>query len=174
MWLTVAQLPIKSAWQDASLALREFNWSYKHCIHLSTTNTICFSRFVCTCPHLHQSRFPSNKWAAEAWIYLVSFFFVQAQTEMAEEWWSDWLYSSLKYFRSRNFREFWPFSRKFKTQKIMFWPIRESLCSRNFSRFSCFLKPFFNFFLDQLFPPKFSLVLAQICSTPSGLFVAQI
>ena len=61
------------------------------------------------------------------------------------------------YFRSRNFRkfrEFWPFSRKFKTRKSLFWPIRESLCSQNFYKFSHFLNLFFLFFLDQLFPPK--------------------
>ena len=37
------------------------------------------------------------------------------------------------YFRSRNFLEFCPNSRKFKTRKILYWPIRESLCTRNFS-----------------------------------------
>ena len=56
------------------------------------------------------------------------------------------------YFRSRNFRkfrEFWPFSRKFKTRKTLFWPIRESLCSQNFYRFSHFLNLFF--FLTSFF-----------------------
>ena len=60
-------------------------------------------------------------------------------------------YSSFDYFRSRNFREFRPFSRKLKTQKILFWSIRESLCSRSFSRFSLFLNFFFNFFLTSFF-----------------------
>ena len=55
------------------------------------------------CPHLHQSRFPiviCNKFAAEAWISLVNshgshyhtFFSVQAQTEMVEEWWNETIY----------------------------------------------------------------------------------
>ena len=30
MWLTVRQLPIKSAWRDASLWLQNFSWSNKH------------------------------------------------------------------------------------------------------------------------------------------------
>ena len=44
-------------------------------------------------------------------------------------------------FASRNFREFREFcpnSRKFKTRKILYWPIRESLCTRNFSIFFFF------------------------------------
>ena len=78
-------------------------------------------------------------------------------------------------FTSRNFcefRKFCPFSRKFKTRKILLWPIRESLCSRNFSRFFLFLNLYF--FLGQLFPPKSSLVFVQICSTSRGLFVARV
>ena len=57
-------------------------------------------------------------------------------------------------FASRNFRkirEFWPFSQKFKARKILFWPIRESLCSQNFSRFSLFFLTFFYFFLTSFF-----------------------
>ena len=51
-------------------------------------------------------------------------------------------------FASRNFREFrefWAFSWKFRTQKVLFWPIRENLYSRNFSRFSLFFNLFFIF-----------------------------
>ena len=46
MWLTVRQLPIKSAWCNASLALWDFSRGNKHCIHLFTTKTIYFSGFV--------------------------------------------------------------------------------------------------------------------------------
>ena len=52
-------------------------------------------------------------------------------------------YLKTEYFRSRNFREFREFSPnslKFKTRKILYWPIRESLCTRNFSIFSFFLQ----------------------------------
>ena len=35
-------------------------------------------------------------------------------------------------FRSRNFREFGQNLRKFNMRKILFWPIRKSLCSRIF------------------------------------------
>ena len=46
MWLIVGQLPIKAWWRDPSLALGDFSQSNKHCIHLSTTKTIYYSRFV--------------------------------------------------------------------------------------------------------------------------------
>ena len=44
-------------------------------------------------------------------------------------------------FASRNvrkFHEFCPNSRKFKRRKILYWPIHESLCTRNFSIFYFF------------------------------------
>ena len=44
--ITAGQLPIKFAWRDAFLALQDFFRSNKHCIHLSETKTIYFSRFV--------------------------------------------------------------------------------------------------------------------------------
>ena len=39
-------MPIKAGWWQASLALWNFSRGDKHCIHLSTTKTIYFSRFV--------------------------------------------------------------------------------------------------------------------------------
>ena len=83
MWLTVRQLPIKSAWRDGSLALRDFSPSNKHCIHLSvTTQPISLASFL-QCPHLHQSRYPiliCNKSAFEAWICLAFFWWLSFQS----------------------------------------------------------------------------------------------
>ena len=42
----VTNCPIKAGLRDSSPALRDFSWSNKHCIHLSITKTIYFSRFV--------------------------------------------------------------------------------------------------------------------------------
>ena len=39
-------MPIKAGWWHASVALWDYNRSNKYCIHLSTTKTIYFSRFV--------------------------------------------------------------------------------------------------------------------------------
>ena len=44
MWLIVGQMPIKTGLRDASLALRDFSRSSKHCIHLSTIKTTYFNR----------------------------------------------------------------------------------------------------------------------------------
>ena len=56
MWLIVGQMPIKAGWWDASLALWDFSRSNKHCIQLSTTNTIYISRFVIAISAFRSSR----------------------------------------------------------------------------------------------------------------------
>ena len=56
MWLIVGQTPIKVGWWDASLALWDFSRSNKHCVQLSTTNTIYISRFVIAISVFRSSR----------------------------------------------------------------------------------------------------------------------
>ena len=56
MWLIVGQMPIKAGWWDSSLALWDFSWSNKHCIQLSTANTIYISRFVIAISAFRSSR----------------------------------------------------------------------------------------------------------------------
>ena len=46
MWLIVGQMPIKAGWWDSSLAIWDFSQSNKHCIELSTANTIYICRSV--------------------------------------------------------------------------------------------------------------------------------
>ena len=46
MWLIVGQMPIKAGWWDSSLALWDSRQSNKHCIQLSTINTIYISCFL--------------------------------------------------------------------------------------------------------------------------------
>ena len=50
VWLIIRQIPIKAGWQYASIMLRDYNRSNKHCIHLSTTKTIYFSCFIFAVP----------------------------------------------------------------------------------------------------------------------------
>ena len=47
---------IKAGWWDSSLALWDFSRSNKHCIQLSTTNTIYISRFVIAISAFRSSR----------------------------------------------------------------------------------------------------------------------
>ena len=49
-------MPIKAGWWDSSLALWDFSRSNKHCIQLSTTNTIYISRFVIAISAFRSSR----------------------------------------------------------------------------------------------------------------------
>ena len=49
-------MPIKAGWWDSSLTLWDFSRSNKHCIQLSTTNTIYISRFVTTISAFRSSR----------------------------------------------------------------------------------------------------------------------
>ena len=83
MWLTVEQLLIKSAWRDASLALRVLAKVISIAfISLQQRQSISLASFL-QCSHLHQSKFPiliCNKSAAEVWICLVSFSWLSFQT----------------------------------------------------------------------------------------------
>ena len=47
---------IKTGWWDSSLALWDFSRSNRHCIQLSTTNTIYISRFVIAVSAFRSSR----------------------------------------------------------------------------------------------------------------------
>ena len=49
-------MPIKAGWWDSSLSLWDFSRSNKDCIQLSTTNTICISRFVIVISAFRSSR----------------------------------------------------------------------------------------------------------------------
>ena len=115
--LTVGQMPIKTGWRDASLALRDFSQSNKHCIHLSTTKAIYFSRFIFAISAFAQIKISYsnfNKSAAKVWICLVPLlffswlslrhvFFVQAQTKTVEEWWSKWLHCHMYLLQNHHF-----------------------------------------------------------------------
>ena len=94
----------KAGWQDAFLLLCNFSQSNKYCIHLSTTKTIYFFRFV----------FPiliCNKSTAEyKYIQFLSygshyhlFFSVQAQTELVEELWNKSLHCHLYFHQNNHF-----------------------------------------------------------------------
>ena len=63
------------------------------------------------------------------------------------------------------------FRESLRREKFCFGPFAKVHAREIFPDFPFFLT---FFFLDRLFPPKSSLVLAQICSTSSGLFVARI
>ena len=51
------------------------------------------------------------------------------------------------------------------TRKILLWSVRESLYSRNFSRFSLFFKPFFYFFLTSSFHQNPAWLLRRFAVT---------
>ena len=97
MWLIVGQIPMNVGWRVAYQALWDFSRSNKHCIHLSS-KTIYFSRFVLAMSafapiKISYSNTVCNKSAAEAWIYLVSFY--------GGEWWSKGLHCHM-YFPQNN------------------------------------------------------------------------
>ena len=56
MWLLVKKMPIKAGWWDSFLALLDSSRSNKHCIQLSTKNTIYISCFVIAISAFRSSR----------------------------------------------------------------------------------------------------------------------
>ena len=69
----------------------------------------------------------------ESCSFLYSLFVYPFRSYKSSQW------RCFKKYRSRNFREFREFcpnSWKFKMPKILYWPIRDRLCTRNFSIFS--------------------------------------
>ena len=82
-------MPIKAEFKDASLVLWDFSRSNKHCIHLSATKTIYFSRFVFAMSAFEpiEISYPNtvcNKSEADSRICLVSLY--------GGEWWRERLH----------------------------------------------------------------------------------